>query len=141
MSVSNQPTVQDSRTIEPWSMGYATNKLFADDCLTVIKQLPTESIDLIYLDPPFNSDVNYNVFFDVAVNKKDRAQIEAFEDTWFYSEEAEWRMKRFSRRRVKSYSHYYRGLRCNYPQNSHAGLSVLYGRAVSRDASRVEVYW
>ncbi len=95
MSVPNQPTVQDSRTIEPWSMGYATNKLFADDCLTVIKQLPTESIDLIYLDPPFNSDVNYNVFFDVAVNKKDRAQIEAFEDTWFYSEEAEWRMKRF----------------------------------------------
>ncbi len=88
MSIPNQPAVPDSRTIEHWSMGYATNKLFADDCLNVIKQLPPESVDLIYLDPPFNSNVNYNVFFDVAANKKDRAQIEAFEDTWFYSDES-----------------------------------------------------
>jgi hypothetical protein len=40
-----------------------------------------ESVDLVYLDPPFNSDANYNVLFRSPSGDKSHAQIEAFEDT------------------------------------------------------------
>lgn len=51
--------------------------------------VPTESVDLIYLDPPFNSNRNYNVLFKEESGKYSEAQIEAFEDTWHWSEVAE----------------------------------------------------
>ena len=40
-----------------------TNKLYYGDCLSVMGRLPLESVDLIYLDPPFNSDRNYNSIY------------------------------------------------------------------------------
>ncbi len=46
-------------------------------------------MDLIYLDPPFNSQATYNVLFKSTAGEKSRAQIEAFEDTWHWSDEAE----------------------------------------------------
>ena len=52
-------------------------------------QIKDESIDLIYLDPPFNSQANYNVLFLSPTGKQSPAQIEAFEDTWHWTEEAE----------------------------------------------------
>jgi site-specific DNA-methyltransferase (adenine-specific) len=59
------------------------NQLYFGDNLTVLKDhIKDESVDLIYLDPPFKSDVNYNVLFkgDDGVNSD--AQVEAFRDTW-----------------------------------------------------------
>ena len=43
---------------------------------------PNECVDLIYLDPPFNSQQNYNVLFKESTGTPEAAQIKAFEDTW-----------------------------------------------------------
>ena len=46
-------------------------------------------VDLIYLDPPFNSNASYNVLFKAPSGEQSQAQIEAFEDTWHWNESAE----------------------------------------------------
>ena len=48
-----------------------------------------ESVDLIYLDPPFNSNANYNVLFQEKSGQQSAAQITAFEDTWHWDEGSE----------------------------------------------------
>ncbi len=99
MNVENQnaqPAASDDSRVEIRDMAVTRNKLFADDCLNVMRTLPTESMDLIYLDPPFNSNVNYNAFFNVSAGKKDRAQIDAFNDTWFWNVDAVERVQRIS---------------------------------------------
>jgi hypothetical protein len=53
------------------------------------ESIASESVDLIYLDPPFNSQVNYNVLFKGPSGKGADAQIEAFEDTWHWGEQTE----------------------------------------------------
>jgi site-specific DNA-methyltransferase (adenine-specific) len=68
------------------------NSLFYGDNLVVLRNreyFPDQSIDLIYLDPPFNSNANYNVLFKGPSGKGSGAQIEAFEDTWHWGEAAE----------------------------------------------------
>ncbi|EDN70386.1 type II DNA modification enzyme [Beggiatoa sp. PS] len=58
------------------------NKLYLGDCLDVLRnelEIKPESVDLIYIDPPFNSKRNYNIFFD---DKEIQTQRMAFEDTW-----------------------------------------------------------
>src|SRR5229473_1137566 len=66
------------------------NTLYYGDNLTVLRnEIPRESVDLIYLDPPFNSQANYNVLFRSTSGEQSRAQIEAFEDTWHWGDEAE----------------------------------------------------
>lgn len=61
-------------------------KLFFGDCLDVLKELekqhPDGFIDLIYIDPPFNSKRNYNVFYESVDMSDTKAQKEAFADTW-----------------------------------------------------------
>jgi site-specific DNA-methyltransferase (adenine-specific) len=65
------------------------NKLFYGDNLAVLREsIATESIDLIYLDPPFNSNASYNVLFKAPSGEQSQAQIEAFEDTWHWNESA-----------------------------------------------------
>ncbi|CAA2101854.1 Modification methylase MboII [Methylobacterium bullatum] len=64
------------------------NKLFYGDNLSVLrKSIADESIDLVYLDPPFNSDANYNVLFRAPGGEQSAAQIEAFQDTWHWTTE------------------------------------------------------
>ncbi len=64
-------------------MKLETNVLYYGDNLDVLrKHIPDESIDLIYLDPPFNSNRSYNVLFRESGGAGSEAQIEAFEDTW-----------------------------------------------------------
>lgn len=66
------------------------NKLYYGDNLSVLREsIRDESVDLVYLDPPFNSNANYNVLFKSARGVDSAAQIEAFEDTWHWNEQAE----------------------------------------------------
>lgn len=65
-------------------------RLYFGDNLEVLREhIPTESIDLIYLDPPFNSKANYNVLFKTKSGKDAPAQIQAFSDTWKWGLESE----------------------------------------------------
>jgi site-specific DNA-methyltransferase (adenine-specific) len=66
------------------------NKLFFGDNLDILRNhISNVSVDLIYLDPPFNSDANYNVLFQEKTGEKSAAQITAFEDTWHWGSESE----------------------------------------------------
>jgi site-specific DNA-methyltransferase (adenine-specific) len=66
------------------------NHLYYGDNLQVLREhIADESVDLIYLDPPFNSQANYNVLFRAPTGEQSQAQIEAFEDTWHWNDSAE----------------------------------------------------
>ena len=66
------------------------NKLYFGDNLDILREhIKDESVDLIYLDPPFNSNANYNVLFKTPKGHESAAKIEAFEDTWHWNEQAE----------------------------------------------------
>jgi site-specific DNA-methyltransferase (adenine-specific) len=67
-----------------------TNKLYYGDNLGVLRDhIADESVDLVYLDPPFNSNATYNVLFKAPDGVQSQAQIEAFDDTWHWTESAE----------------------------------------------------
>ena len=69
----------------PWQ-----NELYFGDNLDILReQIADESVDLIYLDPPFNSNATYNVLFREKGGEESAAQITAFEDTWHWSIESE----------------------------------------------------
>ena len=63
---------------------------FFGDNLEILRsgRIPVGSVDLIYLDPPFNSNATYNILFAEKSGEKSAAQITAFEDTWHWGEEA-----------------------------------------------------
>ena len=62
------------------------NQLYFGDNLPILREhIADESVDLIYLDPPFNSNANYNVLFRETGGQQSAAQITAFEDTWHWS--------------------------------------------------------
>lgn len=65
------------------------NTLYYGDNLPVLQDFPNEIVDLIYLDPPFNSARNYNVLFKEESGQDSSAQITAFEDTWHWNQKAE----------------------------------------------------
>ncbi|MGI8438289.1 MAG: site-specific DNA-methyltransferase, partial [Chthoniobacterales bacterium] len=66
------------------------NQLYYGDNLQVLREhIATESVDLIYLDPPFNSKRDYNLLFKSPKGVTSEAQIEAFLDTWHWNEQAE----------------------------------------------------
>lgn len=68
----------------------AANALWYGDNLDVLRErIATESVDLIYLDPPFNSNRSYNVLFGGSHGDDAAAQIEAFDDTWTWTPETD----------------------------------------------------
>lgn len=68
----------------------ADNHLFYGDNLDVLREhFEAESVDLVYLDPPFNSNANYNILFKSPAGDGANAQVEAFEDTWHWNDRAE----------------------------------------------------
>ena len=67
-----------------------TNTLYYGDNLDILRQhVGDESVDLVYLDPPFNSNANYNVLFKERSGEESPAQIKAFTDTWEWTQESE----------------------------------------------------
>ena len=79
---------------------FKPNTLYHGDCLAVMNGWEAACVDLIYLDPPFNSDANYNILFgkDRAGKPRDEpAQFTAFKDTWFWGKDAGRRVEEISR--------------------------------------------
>lgn len=69
-----------------------TNTLYYGDNLDILRNrdyFPNECVDLIYLDPPFNSSRSYNVLFKDESGRDSDAQIKAFDDTWHWGPNAE----------------------------------------------------
>lgn len=65
------------------------NSLYFGDNLDILRRyIADDSVDLVYLDPPFNSDRGYNVLFAEHDGTKAAAQVKAFEDTWEWDEVA-----------------------------------------------------
>ena len=70
--------------------GAAGNRLYYGDNLDVLRRhVRDETVDLIYLDPPFNSNRSYNVLFKTQSGDDAAAQIQAFDDSWHWSQQAE----------------------------------------------------
>ena len=66
------------------------NRLYFGDNLSILREhVADASVDLIYLDPPFNSNATYNVLFRERSGDESAAQITAFDDTWHWSLESE----------------------------------------------------
>ncbi|TAD85997.1 MAG: site-specific DNA-methyltransferase, partial [Oscillatoriales cyanobacterium] len=64
------------------------NQLFYGDNLEVLRRhIKDESVDLCYIDPPFNSKRNYNQIYN-NIGKEDQAQAQAFIDTWTWDDYA-----------------------------------------------------
>jgi site-specific DNA-methyltransferase (adenine-specific) len=69
----------------------AKNHLYFGDNLDILREyIPDESVNLVYLDPPFNSQAQYNLLFDRKDDAEASAQAGAFRDTWRWGDEAEW---------------------------------------------------
>ena len=67
----------------------ADNKLYYGDNLDILRRYVEEkSVDLVYLDPPFKSNQDYNVLFKERNGTRSTAQIKAFKDTWLWDEES-----------------------------------------------------
>ena len=65
------------------------NTLHYGDNLDVLREsIASESVDLVYLDPPFNSNTTYNVLFRSPAGQQSEAQLEVFDDTWHWGESA-----------------------------------------------------
>lgn len=66
------------------------NTLYYGDNPQVLREhIPEGSVDLVYLDPPFNSNASYNVLFKEKSGEESPAQIKAFTDTWEWTQETE----------------------------------------------------
>jgi len=71
--------------VEGWK-----NQLYFGNNLEVLRRhIPVASVDLIYLDPPFNSNATYNMLFKEPSGDQSAAQIAAFDDTWKWGPQAE----------------------------------------------------
>src|SRR5438552_11655402 len=68
------------------------NRLYFGDNLKWLsdrKEFPDASVDLVYLDPPFNSNADYNVLFREPSGQVSQAQFHAFTDTWSWADAAD----------------------------------------------------
>jgi site-specific DNA-methyltransferase (adenine-specific) len=69
----------------PAKIASGSDILYYGDNLTILRNrnyIKDESVDLVYIDPPFNSNVSYNVLFKGQHGSRAAAQIKAFSDTW-----------------------------------------------------------
>jgi len=103
------------------------NQLFFGDNLEILRggRIPVSSVDLVYLDPPFNSNATYNVLFAEKTGEKSAAQITAFEDTWHWGAEAaaagfyvpeQFPQLRFPRLQILTIADLFAGKQLEYPR-------------------------
>ena len=76
-------------------MSLQPNALYFGDCLDWMQRWDDQSVDLIYLDPPFNSNTNYNILYSTAGGGQ--AQVRAFDDTWHWDTAAAERYAMYER--------------------------------------------
>jgi DNA modification methylase len=75
--------IQVAKGHRPYGSAAANNTLYFGDNLDVLaRHIASDSVDLIYLDPPFNSNQDYNILFAEQDGTRSAAQIKVFEDTW-----------------------------------------------------------
>jgi len=67
----------------------ATALYYGDNLFILRKHIRDESVDLIYIDPPFNSNANFNLLFKEQDGTRAASQIKAFEDTWQWNIESD----------------------------------------------------
>ncbi|CAN5237171.1 hypothetical protein BH24CHL7_BH24CHL7_04280 [soil metagenome] len=80
------------RSTEADTLGGVTegNRLYFGDNLGILRdRISDASVDLVYLDPPFNSKKDYNLIFAGPSGERSTSQVQAFEDSWTWGEEAE----------------------------------------------------
>jgi len=66
-----------------------TNHLYYGDNLDILgRYIEDDAADLVYLDPPFNSNRDFNIIFGEQDVSDTRAQVQAFEDTWHWDQES-----------------------------------------------------
>lgn len=83
--VSSRPHASGARPMSGNLLYYGDNLKWLQN----LEAFPSESVDLVYLDPPFKSDQDYNVLFKEHTGELSVAQIKAFEDTWVWGTEAQ----------------------------------------------------
>lgn len=100
-------------------MKFEKNTLYFGDCLQIMRDWPAECVDLIYLDPPFNSDANYNNIFKGKglFGKSLNPQVKAYEDIWTWGAETSARMKRMRDATANPASKVIRGFEMIMPAN------------------------
>ncbi len=108
------------------------NKLYFGDNLNILrKYVPTESVDLIYLDPPFNSNTTYNVLFQEKSGEKSAAQITAFEDTWQWGQESEYAYQEIARESSKKLADLIQAFRMFLGQNDMMAYLTMMAQRMS----------
>jgi site-specific DNA-methyltransferase (adenine-specific) len=94
------------------------NKLYFGDNLDILREhVASATVDLIYLDPPFNSNASYNVLFQEKSGEKSAAQITAFEDTWQWGMESEYAYEEIVKEGPRKLSDLLQALRAFLGQN------------------------
>lgn len=102
------------------------NKLYFGDNLKIIREyILDESIDLIYLDPPFNSKATYNILFREKNGTRSAAQITAFEDTWQWGLDSEETYREVVKQGPKKLSDLLQALRSFLGQNDMMAYLVM----------------
>jgi len=94
------------------------NKLYLGDNLDILREyVADESVDLIYLDPPFNSNATYNVLFKEKSGESSAAQITAFDDTWQWGTETQYAYEEIVRESPRKLSDLIQAFRMFLGQN------------------------
>ena len=108
------------------------NKLYLGDNLDILREyVPDESVDLIYLDPPFNSNATYNVLFQEKSGENSAAQIAAFEDTWHWGQESEYAYREIVEESPKKLSDLIQAFRMFLGQNDMMAYLTMMAQRMS----------
>ena len=108
------------------------NKLYLGDNLDILRNyVEDESVDLIYLDPPFNSNATYNILFKEKSGDKSAAQIEAFDDTWQWGTETEYAYEEIVRESPKKLADLTQAFRMFLGQNDMMAYLTMMAQRMS----------
>ena len=108
------------------------NKLYFGDNLDIIRRyIKDESVDLIYLDPPFNSNATYNVLFKEKNGENSIAQITAFEDTWQWSQDTEYAYREIVKNSPKKLADLIQAFRIFLGQNNMMAYLTMMAQRMS----------